>query len=116
MQQAPPLRQVLSKYPLSMAHVYPAQIALGYNPLRNLRVGCAGRDYVCAGNELVVTSGFIFSNNEALPIDVVKQLIHKKAGIWGQLNESSSAYRRASSNCQTELLRHHRASADHHVV
>ena len=34
-------------------------------------------------NELVVTSGYIFKNNEALLLDVVKQLIHKKAAAFG---------------------------------
>ncbi len=34
-------------------------------------------------NELVATSGYIFKNNEALLLDVVKQLIHKKAAAFG---------------------------------
>lgn len=83
MQQAPTLRQVLSKYPLSMAHVLSGADALDTPVTKFGVLDAPDATMFVQENELVVTSGFIFSNNEALLLDVVKQLIHKKAAAFG---------------------------------
>lgn len=82
-QQAPTLRQMLSKYPLSMAHVLSGSDGLDKPVTKFGVLDAPDATMFVQENELVVTSGFIFSNNEALLLDVVKQLIHKKAAAFG---------------------------------
>ncbi|NLI55345.1 MAG: PucR family transcriptional regulator [Clostridiales bacterium] len=82
-QQPPELRQVLAKYPLSMAHVLTGAEGLDTPVTKFGVLDAPDATMFVQEHELVVTSGFIFSNNEALLLDVVKQLIHKKAAAFG---------------------------------
>ncbi len=83
MQQPPELRQVLSKYPLSLANVLTGTEGLDTPVTKFGVLDAPDATMFVQEHELVVTTGYIFNNNEALLLDVVKQLIHKKAAGFG---------------------------------
>lgn len=83
MKQPPILKQVLAEYPLTMARVLTGVEGLDAPVTKFGVLDAPDGTMFVQENELVVTSGFIFSNNEALLFDVVKQLIHKRAAAFG---------------------------------
>ncbi len=83
MQQPPLLRQVLAKYPLSLARVLTNSDGLDIPVAKFGVMDAPDATMFVQENEFVVTSGFIFRNNESLLMDVIKQLIHKKAAAFG---------------------------------
>ncbi len=74
---------MLAKYPLSMAHVLTGAEGLDTPVTKFGVLDSPDATMFVQEHELVVTSGYIFKNNEALLLDVVKQLIHKKAAAFG---------------------------------
>lgn len=83
MQQPPLLRQVLAKYPLSLARVLTNSDGLDIPVAKFGVMDAPDATMFVQENEFVVTSGFIFRNNDSLLMDVIKQLIHKKAAAFG---------------------------------
>lgn len=83
MKQPPLLRQVLAEYPLTMARVLTGAEGLDTPVTKFGVLDAPDATMFVQEHELVVTSGYIFSNNEALLFDVVKQLVHKHAAAFG---------------------------------